>query len=848
VASVKVVRANLDEGLREVRVEDRYQGVLLVVISRGAFVGQLMLSPGPTLTVASQRKAIADHLAEPLWRQRVRTAFTRAACGSTDERRRGGPSVSVIICTQERPADLRRCLDSLAALCTQPDEVVVVDNSSGDRATREVCAAYPVSYVVEETLGLARARNRGVVEACCDVVAFTDDDCVVDPHWLDGLADPFDDPLVMALTGYAGPVELETRAQFLFEGHGGFQRHGERRLFDGASRSPIDIAATAGAGANSLFRRRVFDEVGLFAEDLGPGTPARNGEEKYAFYRIAEAGYRIVFDPARIVWHRHRRDLPVLRRTLHNYTVGEFAYTTRCLLTHREPGVLRLWRWWPRHLRSDLGRLRRGEERALPLELILAEAAGIPRGPWKLWRSSRSRRDIPALELRPRPATEERAPGPPRVVIGAEPAPLSVLIASRNRRDRLRTVLESLTAQSYPSDSFETVVVLDGSTDGSSEMVRSLELPYRVKLLEQDNKGLAATRNRGTREAANPIVVFLDDDIVPERDFLAAHGDAHRRRDEHVALGYYPPVIDEPSLWAYTVRAWWEDHFRRKAERVHQWTYIDFSDGNCSLPREVLLGCGGYDETFKGRRQDWELGIRLLGGGVTFSYHPRARGSHYLDTSFATALRHAHQEARDDVLLGLKHPQMRGQLPIGGEAGPGPGVPRRAMLLYRRPDAADAMLRSGSTALENLERARLRPRWHRLAHRLLRLSYLQGITEALPSPARFQEFLEPVWAERSVASVPVWLDAPGTISVPPGAGPVELRLGYAGVPLAVVPAMSIAGQWDWAEVTDRAVEAALEPMRRAILLEGELSREAPEGGATPSGDGGNRHGRRVARR
>lgn len=822
MSSVKVVRVDVDDGLREVVVEDRYQRVLLVVTSRGAFLGQVTVPAKRTLTVESQWGAIAASLGELLWRQRVRTAFTRAARGP-DAAPLDGPSVSVIICTKERPEDLRRCLDSLAVLRTQPDEVIVVDNGPGDPATAEVCRGRPVRYLVESGPGLSRARNRGIAEARGEVVAFTDDDCVVDPRWLDGLGDPFDDPLVMAATGYAGPLEMETRAQYLFEAHGGFQRHPERVVFDGSSSSPIIVAATAGAGANSLFRRSVFDEVGPFAEDLGPGTPARNAEEKYAFYRIAAAGYRIVFDPARIVWHRHRRDLPVLRRTLHNYTVGEFAYTTRCLLGHGELDVLRLWRWWPRHLAVDLWRLRRGDDRAIPLGLIAAEAAGIPRGPWTLWRSRFRRPANPPLPSR----SKEPQAGEPRVAAGGEAPMLSVVIASRNRRERLREVLATLARQTYPPERFEVVLVLDGSTDGSAEMVRGLELPYPVKLLEQENRGLAATRNRGAREATHEIVVFLDDDIVPEPGFLAEHARAHQGRDGHVALGYYPPVLAEQSLWAYAIRAWWEDHFRRKAEPAHQWTYIDYADGNCSMPRGLLFGCGGYDEDFKGRRQDWELGIRLLQRGVTFDYHPRARGAHHLATGFATALRHARQEAKDDVLLGRKHPQVRGQLPVAGEAGPGPGAPRRVVLLYRRRDAAEAVLRAGPAAADRLERLRLRPQWHRLAHRLLRLSYLAGATEALATPAGFEEFLAPVWDERSVETVPVWLDAPGAIVVPPAAGVVSLSLGYAGRELAATRAIQVAGQWDWREVTERVVQEAQWPMRMALLLRDESWGTAP---------------------
>ena len=423
--------------------------------------------------------------------------------------------------------------------------------------------------------------------------------------------------------------------------------------------------------------------------------------------------------------------MPVLGRTLHDYAVGELAYTTRCLFAHGELDAIRLWRWWPRHFASDLWRLLRGDERALPPRLIAAEAAGLARGPWLLWRSRRNRPAVPALlPSRERPTHPDVTKPPPAA--GDESPSLSVVIASRNRRDRLRQVLMALAQQTYPLECFEAVVVIDGSTDGSAEMVRQLALPYRVKVLEQTNRGLAATRNRGAREATHDLVVFLDDDIFPEPGFLAEHARAHDERSGHVALGYYPPFLSERSFWAYAVRAWWEDHFRRKAEPAHQWTYIDYADGNCSMSRAVLFDAGGYDESFRGRRQDWELGIRLLERGVRFAYHPLARGSHHLDTSFATAIRQARQEAKDDVLLARKHPRVRGQLPLAGDAGPGPAASRRVRLVYSRPAVAEALVRAGPATADRLELLRLRPQWHRQVHRLLRLSYLLGIARGAP--------------------------------------------------------------------------------------------------------------------
>src|SRR2546422_968332 len=101
---------------------------------------------------------------------------------------------------------------------------IVGDNCRDDDRPRDLCRRLPVRYVRENAPGTARARNRGVVEATGELIAFTDDDCIVDSRWLNGLGTTFADPLVMAATGYIGPLELETRAQYLFEAHGGFEK------------------------------------------------------------------------------------------------------------------------------------------------------------------------------------------------------------------------------------------------------------------------------------------------------------------------------------------------------------------------------------------------------------------------------------------------------------------------------------------------------------------------------------------------------------------------------------------------------------------------------------------------
>ena len=829
-AGTKIARARLGAVLDPIAVEPGYRSVLLLVEVAGAIVGQVWLQARPVITPEAQWQAITAELGPVVWTEALRGRLATAAPVPDPSRTRPEPAVTVVICTRDRPERLTACLDSLEALATAPAEVIVVDNAPSDEATRRLCRSRPVRYLREPTPGQSRARNRGIASSAGGVIAFTDDDCVVDRRWLDGLGREFADPLTMVVTGYVGPQALETEAQRWFELHGGFERHPSRRLLDQETTTPLRGAAGAGAGANMIFRRTAFDRVGAFSEALGPGTPARSGDDKDAFYRVLRSGFRIVQDPGRMVWHHHRADPAALRRVLDDHLTAEFAYTTRCLLEDRELDALALWKWWGRHLLGDLVRHGRRSPRSVPLWITAAELRGALAGPARLRRSIASRRGIEPIAI-PAARPERDA----RISVGSEGPRLHVAIASLQRSDSLRRVLAGLAEQRYPSDRFRVVVVLDGSTDGSAEMVRSLEVPYELRAVDERHAGLASARDRGAREAdAGEVVVLLDDDVDPAPDFLAAHAEAHAGTEGLVALGYYPPAgSTDPSLWEQRLRGWWEDHFRRKADPAHQWMYVDLVDGNLSLRLETLLDAGGYDLRFRGgRRQDWELGMRLLQRGARFEYHPRARGEHRLDTTLEAALAHARDEGRWDVLLAREHPQTKGHLPLSMLARGSEGRPRRSAVLAHRalgPLSPRAVL----PVLAALERANLRTRWRRLLDRALFHAYTQGVFDALGGSDEVRTFLDPEEIRRTTVRIPLDLEAPAPLEVPPGAGAIEVAIEVGGAPIATVPATEPAGQWDWPGLTDRAVGRAAANARLGLALRG-LGPDPPRPGAASS--------------
>ncbi|WP_282697682.1 glycosyltransferase family 2 protein [Streptomyces sp. CC208A] len=260
------------------------------------------------------------------------------------------PPASVVVATRERPASLARALDSLLAQDHPDHELIVVDNAPRTSATHDLVTkeykeyADRLRYVREDRPGLAAAHNAGVAAAGGEVLAFTDDDVIADPRWLSALAAPFAaDPGLGCVTGLILPARLSTPAQILLESHGGFAKGFAPRLYDPA-RPPADeplfpfTAGSFGSGANMAFRASALRRAGGFDPATGTGTPAKGGDDLYAFVAVLAAGHRLRYTPDALVWHHHRETWQDLRNQAYGYGAGLTAYLTATLV--RRPALL----------------------------------------------------------------------------------------------------------------------------------------------------------------------------------------------------------------------------------------------------------------------------------------------------------------------------------------------------------------------------------------------------------------------------------------------------------------------------------------------------------------------------
>lgn len=216
------------------------------------------------------------------------------------------PKASVVVCTYNGATTIEACVDALLALDYPDCELIVVDDGSTDGAG-ELAAARGVRVIRTQNQGLSAARNTGTATASGEVVAFCDDDCEPDPHWLRHLVASLldgDD------AGVGGPNVPPPDAV----------------VADGVGHAPggpmhvlvSDTEAEHLPGCNMAFRRAALEQVGGFDPRFRTA-----GDDVDLCWRIQDAGGTLGFSPAALVWHRARRSMPAYLRQQAGYGRAE---------------------------------------------------------------------------------------------------------------------------------------------------------------------------------------------------------------------------------------------------------------------------------------------------------------------------------------------------------------------------------------------------------------------------------------------------------------------------------------------------------------------------------------------
>jgi glycosyltransferase involved in cell wall biosynthesis len=236
---------------------------------------------------------------------------------------------------------------------------------------------------------------------------------------------------------------------------------------------------------------------------------------------------------------------------------------------------------------------------------------------------------------------------------------ISVVIPTYQRCASVRRALEALSVQTLPASNFEVIVSIDGSNDGTSELVAEFAAPYVLRGLWQAHAGRASACNVGITASRGEITVLLDDDMEPLPGCLQEHCRAHEAPQPRAIIGAVPVALDEHShLAASYIREKFERHGAKLAQSGYRIGFRDFYSGNLSMRRDVLVEVGLFDAGFRVYgNEDSELALRLLRAGVELVYNGEAAATQHYEKDFAALARDNAAKGKTAVLCLQKYPE-----------------------------------------------------------------------------------------------------------------------------------------------------------------------------------------------
>jgi len=231
----------------------------------------------------------------------------------------------------------------------------------------------------------------------------------------------------------------------------------------------------------------------------------------------------------------------------------------------------------------------------------------------------------------------------------------SIIIPTCNRKELLKLSLHSFNYQDYTKDSFEVIVIDDGSIDGTSDMIKSLKVNYKLIFLRNEkNRGPAYARNLGLQNANGEIIIFSDSDCIVPSNFVSGHLKHHemsnnicpsaairwkkvysscyedfnnmQKYEFQNAIINIPAFKDRlkslkfnyennfkilsqddvPEIDKYSYIPSWSDEYLGGIVKSYgpnldgfEYPWILFTTGNVSIRKKHLIDVGGFDERLK---------------------------------------------------------------------------------------------------------------------------------------------------------------------------------------------------------------------------------------------------------
>jgi GT2 family glycosyltransferase len=235
----------------------------------------------------------------------------------------GRIKLSVVIVTYNRCNDLEECLNSLLNLNEPPSEIIVVDSNSND-GTHELVKRYPLKFVNIKERSMVKARNTGLQHAKGEIVAYVDDDVVVDKDWAKYILKPYEYKNVGGVGGRVIPIGYQEKTINLPEKYRAvgkvFDNGFVLNNYDIPTQHPIEVDTLI--GCNMSFRRDLLLKIGGFDENF-MGSCFRDDTDIST--RVKKLKYRLIYHPKALVWHKYKGKI-VDRKWFYWYSYNHFYF------------------------------------------------------------------------------------------------------------------------------------------------------------------------------------------------------------------------------------------------------------------------------------------------------------------------------------------------------------------------------------------------------------------------------------------------------------------------------------------------------------------------------------------
>jgi glycosyltransferase involved in cell wall biosynthesis len=237
---------------------------------------------------------------------------------------------------------------------------------------------------------------------------------------------------------------------------------------------------------------------------------------------------------------------------------------------------------------------------------------------------------------------------------------ISAVLCTYNRAPLLAKALGALSAQTLGQEQFEVVLIDDGSSDDTPELVSRFAPLMNLRYTRQPNSGLAAAKNHGICLSRAPIVVFIDDDDVLDSRALEQHWRSHEQDDRvetailgYTGLGYEP---SRSPLMRYATDVGCQLFSYRPLTDGQELDFTYFWGGRSSCKRELLLKHGLFDPVFRFGAEDIELAYRLRSAGLRVRYNAQAISTMIRTLTVDDFVRRCVLQGRSNWVFHQRHP------------------------------------------------------------------------------------------------------------------------------------------------------------------------------------------------